>query len=447
MVQNKFFLLLTGILCIAAGSQAAGVYDFSQTVQKVLPGVVSVIATAPNPSARTNQEPQNPETFGSGFVIDPKGLIVTSNHNIVGAEKVMVLLFDGAQLPARVVATDTATDLALLRVDVDEPLLSLTWGDDAKIQIGEWVLTVGNPYGLGGSVTAGIISAKSRDLSDAEIGLNPTHQISGFLQTDASISIGSSGGPMVNLEGEVIGVNTVLVSPTGGSIGLGFAIPATIAQRVIDLLQKYGHVPPVSLGVELQTMTPSLAEYYDLKQTNGALIVRVDSGSSGGLAGLRVGDVLLKIDGEEILSAGRLPQILTSCCEKKEILVTLLRAGQVHQKTLYLKTILDPLEPEISEVAEIPATAAPVQFHFLSRHLRHLHRIPADVQGVLVPPINQDGWAEVFPNSVLRAVNNKSVTSPAEAYQHIEDAAKNDAHKPQLLLLYYQGKNYFAAVR
>jgi serine protease Do len=219
-------------------------------------------------------------SLGSGFIIDPSGLIVTNDHVIANAAQINVTLSDGGKFEAKVVGRDAATDLALLKIDAKKPLPAATWGDSTKVRVGDWVLAIGNPFGLGGTVTAGIISATARDIHSGPY--------DDFLQTDASINRGNSGGPMFNLKGQVIGINTAILSPSGGSIGIGFAIPSAFARPIIDQLKATGKVVRGWIGARIQPVTDDIAAAVGLAKSRGAMIAAIDTGSPAAEAKLPV---------------------------------------------------------------------------------------------------------------------------------------------------------------
>jgi serine protease Do len=261
-------------------------------------------------------------SLGSGFVVDGKeGIVVTNNHVIDGADEIIVNFHDGSKLKVdKVLGKDAKTDLAVLKVAPKHPLPSVAFGSSAKIRVGDWVMAIGNPFGLGGSVTIGIISAKQRDINS---GLYDD-----YLQTDAAINKGNSGGPLFNMDGEVIGVNTAIISPTGGSIGIGFAVPSDTAMVVIDQLRQYGEARRGWLGVKIQTLTEDIAEAQGVKENTGALVASVTPGSPAANAGILDGDVILKFDGKEVTTMRGLPRLVALTPIGKDVDVEVLRKGQ-----------------------------------------------------------------------------------------------------------------------
>jgi serine protease Do len=261
-------------------------------------------------------------SLGSGFVVDGKeGIVVTNNHVIDGADEIIVNFHDGSKLKVdKVLGKDAKTDLAVLKVAPKHPLPNVAFGSSAKIRVGDWVMAIGNPFGLGGSVTIGIISAKQRDINS---GLYDD-----YLQTDAAINKGNSGGPLFNMDGEVIGVNTAIISPTGGSIGIGFAVPSDTAMVVIDQLRHYGEARRGWLGVKIQTLTEDIAEAQGVKENTGALVASVTPGSPAANAGILDGDVILKFDGKEVTTMRGLPRLVALTPIGKDVDVEVLRKGQ-----------------------------------------------------------------------------------------------------------------------
>ena len=261
-------------------------------------------------------------SLGSGFVIDGKeGLIVTNHHVIEGADEIIANFADGTKLKVyKVLGKDTKTDLALLKVSPKKPLAQVPFGASSKLRVGDWVMAIGNPFGLGGSVTVGIISAKQRDINSGPY--------DDYLQTDAAINKGNSGGPLFNMEGEVIGVNTAIISPSGGSIGIGFAVPSDTVVNVIDQLRQFGETRRGWLGVKIQTVTEDLAEAYGVKENTGALVASVTPDSPAAKAGIQDGDVILKFDGKDVTTMRGLPRMVAQTPIGKDVEVEYLRKGQ-----------------------------------------------------------------------------------------------------------------------
>ena len=284
--------------------------------------------------------PGSPEarvaSLGSGFIIDPSGLIVTNHHVIANAQQVSVTLSDETVLPAQVIGRDPITDLALLKVEPKTPLPAVAWGNSSKARVGDWVLTIGNPFGLGGSVAAGIISAVARDIHSSPY--------DDYLQTDAAMNRGNSGGPMFNIAGEVIGINTVIFSPSGGSIGIGFALPSTLAQPIIEQLKATGKVERGWIGARVQPMTDELAETVGLDKPRGAMIAAIDPGSPAAQAKLQPGDVILSYEGQPIERSRHLPRVIAATPPNRPVKLTIWRDGKEFE--VELKTAaLDPNRP------------------------------------------------------------------------------------------------------
>ncbi|MBO0735712.1 MAG: trypsin-like peptidase domain-containing protein [Alphaproteobacteria bacterium] len=280
--------------------------------------------------------------LGSGFIIDPRGYVVTDDHVVENAEKVTIVLQDAAEYPARVVGRDPLTDLALLKIDAGHPLSYVRWGDSDSTQIGDWVLAIGNPFGLDNTVSSGIISGRGRDIHSGPY--------DDYLQIDAAINRGNSGGPTFDLHGNVIGVNTAIYSPNGGSVGIGFAIPANRAKPVLEQLRDRGKVTRGWLGLQIQPVTPQLVQALGLPGTSGALVSRVGAGSPAAVAGFQTGDVILSINGRKIRRMRELPRTVAE-----------MPIGQRAAVTIWRGNAASTLQPVISEmpanpeVAELPA--------------------------------------------------------------------------------------------
>jgi serine protease Do len=384
-------------------------------------------------------------SLGSGFVIDPSGLIVTNNHVIANAEQITVTLSDDTALQAQVIGRDQVTDLALLKVEPKSPLPAASWGDSNKARVGDWVLAIGNPFGLGGTVTAGIISATARDIHSSPY--------DDYLQTDASINRGNSGGPMFDLAGEVIGINTVIYSPSGGSIGIGFAIPSALARPIIDQLKATGKVERGWIGARIQPVTDDIAESVGLDKTRGAMIAAIDPGSPAGQAKLQPGDVILSYDGKPIERSRQLPRLVADTPPDKQIKVTVWRDGKEHEVELKAAA-LDPNRPPPAPPApEKPKPVVSVdvfglKLAKLNAELRRQFSLPDAAKGVVITevPPNSAGAAQgLRPGDLVIAVGHAAVTSP-ETVSQLAAEAKKPGQKKVLLRIEREGSTRFVAL-
>jgi serine protease Do len=303
-------------------SQAELIRGLLPTVVNITSVIMPTPATAAmNAAASSGKDSDRPKTFlGSGLVIDPSGVILTNNHVVAGAYDIRVMFSDGVRVPGRILATASITDLALVKVDINHPLAAVHWADSDKVQIGDPVFAIGNPLGLGLSVTSGIVSALNRNLMDTPY--------DDFIQTDAAINHGNSGGPLFDRNGAVIGVDTAIISPTTGSAGLGFAIPSNIARFIADRLMRDGQTRPGYLGFKIETVTPDVAAALDMPQAIGSIIDSVQAGGPAAAAGLQVGDVILRYDNETPSDERALLRNIAESTIGRPVPVTLLRAGR-----------------------------------------------------------------------------------------------------------------------
>ncbi|MBW4022268.1 MAG: Do family serine endopeptidase [Proteobacteria bacterium] len=332
------------------------------------------------------------QSLGSGFIVDPSGLIVTNNHVIDGAHSISVILSDGTSLHAVVVGRDTRNDIALLRVHPTHPLKAVHFGRSRAARIGEWVIAIGNPYGLGGTVTAGIISARGRDLGD--------EGSSDYIQTDAAINRGNSGGPLFDMAGAVIGINTAIYSPSGGSVGIGFAIPSDEVAAVVDQLRRFGKPRPGWMGVQVQNVTPDIASMLGMPETTGAMVATVAPGGPAAGAHLRPGDVILDFDGHTVQDMRSFPRMVADSSVGEPAVVDYWRAG--HRDSATLTIAGEPPAPASAAAKPKPAPPAPpkpepaeglgLTVADLTPALQSKFDIPADTHGVVI--------TEVTPNSV-----------------------------------------------
>jgi serine protease Do len=395
--------------------------------------------------------PRKVSSLGSGFVIDPSGLIVTNNHVIEGADEILINFTDGTKLKVtKVLGHDPKTDLALLKVEPKKPLHAVTFGDSSKMRVGDWVMAIGNPFGLGGSVTLGIISATKRDINAGPY--------DDFLQTDAAINRGNSGGPLFNMDGEVIGVNTAIISPTGGSIGIGFAVPSNSAVQVIDQLKQYGETRRGWFGVHVQNVTDEIAESLGLDAPKGALVATVSPGSPAAAAGVEPGDVILSFDGQAIESMRNLPRAVASTPIGKSVAVELLRKGE--KKSVNVTVGLLPASEEAADEAtpddtgDEGDTADKEQLLGLSiapltDELRHQFGIGGTVEGVVITDVEPNSPAaqkNVKPGDVIVEVTQEKVKQPSDVLARLEAVKKSGRRTVLLLLSDSKGELRFVAV-
>ncbi|VTZ27855.1 putative periplasmic serine endoprotease DegP-like (fragment) [Methylocella tundrae] len=364
-----------------------------------------------------------------------------------------VIFTDGQKLKAEVVGKDEKVDVAVLRVKPDKPLKAAKFGDSDKMRVGDWVVAVGNPFGLGGTVTAGIISARNRNIDSGPY--------DNYFQTDAAINKGNSGGPLFNMDGEVIGINTAILSPSGGSIGIGFSTPAATVMPVIDQLEKYGETRRGWLGVRIQNVDDTIAETLNLGSVRGALIAGTDEKGPAKAAGLEAGDVILKFDGIDIKESHDLPKIVASAPVGKDVEIVLLRQGKQITKTIKLGRLEDN-EKQLASLtvqksdADKPKTTSTVEkalgmeFSSLSDGAREKYSIKSSVgSGVVVTSVDPDSGAadkHIQSGEVILEINQEPVKEPVDVAKKLA-ALKNDGKKSALLLVANgQGEMRFVAL-
>jgi serine protease Do len=480
-------------LAEAPAPQAAGTAtplpSFSPLVKKVLPAVVNISVTEKAETAASDDQdmdsdqggqqgmpsspfdeflrkffeqqgqgfpgmpmrpgPQHAEqrvALGSGFIIDPAGYVVTNNHVVANADKVTVIFQDGSKHPAKVLGRDAKTDLALLKIEAKEPLPYVSWGDSNAAQVGDWVLAVGNPFGLGGTVSSGIISARGRDIHSGPY--------DDYLQLDAAINRGNSGGPTFNLNGQVIGINTAIYSPNGGSVGIGFAIPASLAKPVIEQLREHGKVERGWLGVQIQEVTPEIAKGLGLPKAEGALIADVTPDSPAAKAGLKQGDVILSFNGHEVAKVRDLPIVVAQTPVGDKAKVEVFRSGKDENLAVAIGKM--PENPQVAENqqqgdqqdAGNSATALGLKLAPLTGELRQRAGVPKSVKGVVVTGIEDSSplaQLGIQPGDVIVQVNQQPVTTPQQAESKLKEA-QSGANKNVLLLINRHGTNQYLAL-
>ena len=369
--------------------------------------------------------PRRAQSLGSGFIIDASGLVVTNNHVIEGADKITVTLFDDNTYDAELVGRDTKTDLALLQIQGDRQYPFVSWGNSDKMRVGDWVIAIGNPLGLGGTVTAGIVSARQRDIRSGPY--------DDFIQTDAPINRGNSGGPLFDTSGNVIGINTAIYSQSGGSIGIGFAIPSNLADGVIEQLRKFGTTRRGWLGVQIQQVTEEIAESLGLDDARGALVAGVLDSSPAQAAGMKEGDVILKFDGRGVTESRKLPRIVADTAVNKTVEVVVWRGG----REMTVDVTLGELEK--FDQANLPAGSAdqpsePVERSFdelgfslstITPKMADELELDDDVEGVLI--IDVDGTSAAAENGlrkgdIITEIFQEKVLTPDAVEAKIKDA-------------------------
>ena len=395
------------------------------------------------------QRPRRTFSLGSGFIIDPAGYVVTNNHVIADADEITVIMHDETEYKAEVVGRDTKTDLALLRIKRDEPFPYVEWADSDKVRVGDWMIAIGNPFGLGSSVTAGIVSARGRDIRAGPY--------DDFFQVDAAINRGNSGGPSFTLEGKVFAINTAIFSPSGGNVGIGFAIPSNLARPVIESLREKGRVARAWLGVRIQTVTEEIAESLGLDEARGALVASVTPGGPAEKAGIEAGDVILEFDGKPIAKMRELPRIVASTEIGKKVTVVVWRRGKKVELTAVLGEL--PSDEELAQVeqggggqgptavAEIPELG--IKIASLHEELRARFDLAEDAKGVVIVEVDPDSSAAeegLQPGDLIVEVNQEEVNSPPEVLARVNQA-KQEGKKSVLLLVDRKGDLRFVALR
>ena len=373
------------------------------------------------------EQPRRAQSLGSGFIIAAEGLVVTNNHVIEGADKITVTLIDDTTYDAELVGRDTKTDLALLKIQSDKKFPFVGWGNSDKMRVGDWVIAIGNPLGLGGTVTAGIVSARQRDIRSGPY--------DDFLQTDAPINRGNSGGPLFDMDGNVIGINTAIYSQSGGSIGIGFAIPSNLADGVIDQLRKFGTTKRGWLGVQIQQVTDEIAESLGLEDARGALVAGVLDGSPAMAAKMKEGDVILKFDGRDVTESRKLPRIVADTAVGKAVKVVVWRDG----REVTINVTLGELEK--FDEANLPTTGGPseepvkpversfdelgLSLSTITPKIAESLGLAKDIEGVLITDVKGTSAAAtngLREGDVITEVFQEKVLTPDAVEAKIKDA-------------------------
>ncbi|UEM23495.1 DegQ family serine endoprotease [Skermanella mucosa] len=380
---------------------------------------------------------------GSGFIIDAGGYVVTNNHVIDGADEISVTLHDGSRLDAKLVGRDPKTDLALLKVEAGKPLAYLEFGDSDTARVGDWVIAIGNPFGLGGTVTSGIVSARGRDIQAGPY--------DDFLQLDASINRGNSGGPTFDVQGRVIGINTAIFSPNGGSVGIGFAIPSNLAKGVIAQLRENGAVSRGWLGVQIQQVTPEIADSLGL-EPKGALVADVTANSPAAKAKLAAGDVILALDGRPVDTIKDLTRMVADSKTGSTVKLDILRRGK--RETVAVTLDAMPDQPQVAAATQSPDQPGAAQtdtvlgmtLSSLDMSGRRRFGLSEGVEGVLVVGLEDAAnGVNLRPGDVITEVGNERVAAPAQIAAKVEEA-REAGRGAVLLRVNRQGTEQFVAV-
>ncbi len=388
------------------------------------------------------QRPRRAQSLGSGFVVDASGIVVTNNHVIDGADEINVIFQDNTTIKAELLGTDPRTDIAVLRIKPEKPLQAVNWGNSDEAQVGDWVLAIGNPFGLGGTVTAGIVSARGRDIRQ---GLYDD-----FIQTDAAINRGNSGGPLFDLAGRVIGINTAIYSPTGGSIGIGFAIPANLARNIVAQLADGGKVRRGWLGVNIQQVTDEIAESLGLSGGGrGALVARAQEGGPAAEGGIRNGDVILRFNGQEVKEMRNLPRIVAETPVGRDVPVQVWRDGR--EQTISVKVGELPSEPQLAAATPGPqqrpteVTGLGLSVAGITPELRERFSLKPEQKGVVVTEVAPGGPAaerEIRAGDVIVEVQQERVGTPQELQARLEQLRRQNRPTALFLIEGQQGQRF-----
>lgn len=454
--------------------------SFADMAERLLPAVVNIATTQQvPPDRRRGDVPQPPPgspledlfrdffgdrgnrpdrprrgtSLGSGFVIDPTGYIVTNNHVIDGADEITVLLHDDTQLKAKLVARDSKVDIAVLKVEPPnrKPMPFVKFGDSDKSRIGDWVIAIGNPFGLGGTVTAGIVSARSRDIGG---------QYDDYIQTDAAINKGNSGGPLFNMDGDVIGINTAIYSPTGTSLGIGFSIPSNMASPLVSQLREFGRVRRGWIGVQIQSISEDMAESFGLDKPRGALIAGVTPNGPAEKSGLKQRDVVLSFDGKDVPDSKKLPRIVADSKVGETVDVIVMRGGKRQTLKLKVGELEDSDKQQAAakggkgpapKEAEPPGTIDPfgITVARLTDTLREKHGLQNAQKGVVVVKVAEGSPAAekgIKVGDLILEVAQTEVSSPTEVQNKVKEL-QDQKKKAAVLLVESKGDPRFVALR
>ena len=444
-VLFAFFIASLGF----SGEAGAQFPSFADLAEKLTPSVVNISSFSQ--SETENGEGNTPlsESLGSGFIIDGNGYIITNNHVVDKAESISITLSDNTKTEARVIGKDPKTDLALIKIETKRPLNAVKFGDSDKIRVGDWVLAIGNPFGLGSSVTAGIVSAKSRDIESGPY--------DSFIQTDASINQGNSGGPMFNLQGEVIGISSAIFSTTGASQGVGFAIPANLAGWVISQLKEHGEVKRGWIGIKIQPNTPEIADSLGISANQGVVVSGVTEQGPAQKAGLQAGDIVLSFNRQPIDNTKNLSRLIAETKIGTPAPIEIWRSGQ--KQTLTVPIELMPEETPLSAAKETASDAAETPDNGeslniigftvkeISPELAERYKLAPSTSGVVVTDIlpNSDASRKgIKIGDIIVKIDKRNIIGESAFHEYVNDARREN-NRPVLLAIQGQEALHFVA--
>ncbi|MSP06534.1 MAG: DegQ family serine endoprotease [Candidatus Fonsibacter sp.] len=447
---KKFLLIIFCNILFITNLNSKEVPDsFADLVEKLIPSVVNISATrvietrSQNPfpfqfppghpfeelfkdfDRGGNQQKRKTQSLGSGFIIDKEGVIITNNHVIQSAEGIFIKLTNGKEYEAKVLGTDPISDIAVIKINTKDVLKSVTFADSDKARVGDWVIAIGNPFGLGGTVTAGIISARNRDIS--------LGKYDDFIQTDAPINLGNSGGPLFNTKGEVVGINSAIFSNSGGSVGIGFAIPSNFAKNVVQQITQFGEIKRGYIGVRIQEVTKEIADSLGLKSQEGALVSSATAGGPADKAGIEAGDVILEFNNQKVDNMRKLPKIVADTSIGKSVEVKVWRNKKLLTKNITVTRLEETSEYKNENSKQI--TPAVVAIKELGIKIRNITNQDVekrsnlkDKKGVYILEISSDGPLVLLPvqeGEIIIAVAN----TPVSNVKNFEDQFKRELKK------------------
>lgn len=446
-VLFAFFIASLGF----SGEAGAQFPSFADLAEKLTPSVVNISSFSQSETGNGEGNTPLSESLGSGFIIDGNGYIITNNHVVDKAESISITLSDNTKTEARVIGKDPKTDLALIKIETKRPLNAVKFGDSDKIRVGDWVLAIGNPFGLGSSVTAGIVSAKSRDIESGPY--------DSFIQTDASINQGNSGGPMFNLQGEVIGISSAIFSTTGASQGVGFAIPANLAGWVISQLKEHGEVKRGWIGIKIQPNTPEIADSLGISANQGVVVSGVTEQGPAQKAGLQAGDIVLSFNRQPIDNTKNLSRLIAETKIGTPAPIEIWRSGQ--KQTLTVPIELMPEETPLSAAKETASDAAETPDNGeslniigftvkeISPELAERYKLAPSTSGVVVTDIlpNSDASRKgIKIGDIIVKIDKRNIIGESAFHEYVNDARREN-NRPVLLAIQGQEALHFVAVK